>query len=74
MLGGLQRRSGRGDEEKYTQPLPGLEPPVIQPVAQCCTAELSRFLDSLVTILIRENGDRKRKQRREYSRRRMNDR
>jgi hypothetical protein len=25
--------SGRGGEEKYSQPLPGLEPPIVQPVA-----------------------------------------
>jgi hypothetical protein len=40
-LGGLQSRSGRGGEEKYSQPLSGLEPPTIQAVAQRCTAELS---------------------------------
>jgi hypothetical protein len=33
-LGGPQSRSGRGGEEKNFQPLPGLEPPVIQSVAQ----------------------------------------
>jgi hypothetical protein len=33
-LGGLQRRSGRGGEEKNSQPLPGLEPPILQLVAQ----------------------------------------
>jgi hypothetical protein len=33
-LGGLQSRSGRGGEEKNSQPLPGFEPPIIQPVAQ----------------------------------------
>jgi hypothetical protein len=32
-LGGLQSRSGRGGEKKKSQPLPGLEPPIIQPVA-----------------------------------------
>jgi hypothetical protein len=31
---GPQSRSGRGGEKKYSQPLPGLEPPIIQPVAQ----------------------------------------
>jgi hypothetical protein len=31
--------SGRG-EEKNSQPLPGLEPPIIQTVAQCYTTEL----------------------------------
>jgi hypothetical protein len=33
-LGGLQSRSGRSGEEKNSQPLPGLEPTIIQPVAQ----------------------------------------
>jgi hypothetical protein len=32
-LGGSQSWSGRGGEEKNSQPLPGLEPPIIQPVA-----------------------------------------
>jgi hypothetical protein len=31
-------RSGRDGEEKNSQPFPGLEPPIIQPVAQCYTA------------------------------------
>jgi hypothetical protein len=39
-LGGPQSRSGRGGEEKNSQPLPGLEPPVIHPVAQRYTTEL----------------------------------
>jgi hypothetical protein len=33
-LGASQSRSGRGSEEKNSQPLPGLEPPIIQLVAQ----------------------------------------
>jgi len=33
-LSGPQSLSGRGGEEKNSQPLPGLEPPIIQPVAQ----------------------------------------
>jgi hypothetical protein len=33
-LGGPQSRSGGGGEEKSFQPLPGLEPPVIQPETQ----------------------------------------
>jgi len=37
--------SGHGGEKKNTQPMPVLEPPVIQPVAQRCTTELSRLLD-----------------------------
>jgi hypothetical protein len=32
-LGGPQSRSGRGGEEKNSQHLPELEPPIIQPVA-----------------------------------------
>jgi hypothetical protein len=39
-LGGPQNRSGRGGEEKNCQTLPGLEPPIIQPVAQRYTTEL----------------------------------
>jgi hypothetical protein len=41
-LDGPQSRSGRGGEEKNYQPLLGLEPPTIQPVAQRCTIGLSR--------------------------------
>jgi hypothetical protein len=33
-LGGSQSRSGHGGEEKNSQPPPGLEPPIIQPVVQ----------------------------------------
>jgi hypothetical protein len=40
-LGRPQSRSGRSDEQKHSKPLPGLEPQVIQPVAQRCTAEPS---------------------------------
>jgi hypothetical protein len=43
-LGGTQSRSGRGGEEKNSQLLPGLEPPIIQPLAQRYTSELSRLL------------------------------
>jgi hypothetical protein len=42
-LGGPQSLSGRGGEEKNSQPLPGLEPPIIQPVDQRYTPELSRL-------------------------------
>jgi hypothetical protein len=38
-LDGPQSRSGRGGEEKNSQPLLGLEPPIIQPVAQRYTTE-----------------------------------
>jgi hypothetical protein len=43
-LYGPQSRFGRGGEEKNSRPLPGLEPPNIQPVAQRYTTELSRLL------------------------------
>jgi hypothetical protein len=43
-LGGPQSRSGRGGEEKNSQSLPGLEPPIIQPVAQRCITELSGLM------------------------------
>jgi hypothetical protein len=43
-VGGPQSLSGRGGEEIYSHPLSGIEPPIIQPVAQRCTTELSRFL------------------------------
>jgi hypothetical protein len=36
-LGGPQSFSEHGGEEKNSQPLPGLEPPIIQPVAQRCS-------------------------------------
>jgi hypothetical protein len=45
-----QRRSGGGGEEKNSHPLPGLEPPIIQPLAQRYTTELSRLLYSLLTV------------------------
>jgi hypothetical protein len=41
-LCGPQRRSERGDEEKNPQPLPGLDAPIIHPVVQRYTTELSR--------------------------------
>jgi len=39
-----QSRSGRGGGEKNSQPLPGINLPIIQPVAQRYTAELCRLL------------------------------
>jgi hypothetical protein len=41
-LGGLQSRSGRCGEDKNSQPLPRQEPPIIQPITQRYTTELSR--------------------------------
>jgi hypothetical protein len=43
-LDGPQSQSGHGGKEKNSQPLPALEPPIIQPVAQRYTTELSRLL------------------------------
>jgi hypothetical protein len=43
-LGGPQSRSGRGGEEIHFHPQSGLEPPILQPVAQRYTTELSRLL------------------------------
>jgi hypothetical protein len=40
-LGGSQSRFGRGGEEKNSQTLPGLELPIIQPLVQRYTTELS---------------------------------
>jgi hypothetical protein len=42
-LGRPQSRSGHGGEKKNSQPLPGLEPPIVQPLAQHYTTELSRL-------------------------------
>jgi len=43
-LGGPQSLSGHGDEEKNSQPLLQLKHPIIQPIAQCYTTELSWLL------------------------------
>jgi len=43
-LGGPQRRSGHGGEEKNSQSLLEREPLIIQPIAQCYTTELSRLI------------------------------
>jgi hypothetical protein len=48
-LGGPQSRSRRGGEEKNSQPLQGLELPVIQPVGQRYTTELSRIFVKCLT-------------------------
>jgi hypothetical protein len=42
-LGGPQSQSGSGGEEKNSHPLPGIEPPIIQPVFQRYTTELYRL-------------------------------
>jgi hypothetical protein len=52
MLGGPQNKPGHGGERKNSQPLPGFEPPIIQPVAQRYTRELSRLQKCDVEIII----------------------
>jgi hypothetical protein len=42
-LSGPQSWSGRGGEEQNSQLLTGLEPPIIHPIAQRYTTELSRL-------------------------------
>jgi hypothetical protein len=51
-LDGPQSRSGCRGEEKNSQPLPGLEPSIIQPVAQLSTTELTRLLVFVVVVVI----------------------
>jgi hypothetical protein len=43
-MGRPQNRSERGGEEKNSQHLSGLEPLIVQPVAQRCNTELSQLL------------------------------
>jgi hypothetical protein len=51
-LGGPQRWSRHGGEEKNSQPLPGIESPIIQSVVQGYTTELSRLLEILVMDIL----------------------
>jgi hypothetical protein len=48
-LGGTQSLSESGGEEKNSQSLPGLELPIIQPIAQRCTTKLSRLRRRYIT-------------------------
>jgi hypothetical protein len=52
-LSGPQNRPGRGGEEKDSWPLPGLEPPIIQAVAQRYTTELSQLLKYVLYLHIK---------------------
>jgi hypothetical protein len=49
-LGGPPSRSGRGGKEQNSDPLPGLELPIIQAVAQRYTTDLSCLLMRNVDI------------------------
>jgi hypothetical protein len=51
-LGGLQSRSEHGGKEKYSNLLPGFEPPIIQPVAQRYTIELSWLFEETVCSMM----------------------
>jgi len=51
MLGGPQSCSGHSGEEKNSHPLPGLETPIIQEIAQRYTTELSHRVYLLYIIL-----------------------
>jgi hypothetical protein len=42
-LGGPRSRSGHGGEKKNSQPLPGLNPSIIHPVAQSYTTEVTQL-------------------------------
>jgi hypothetical protein len=45
-LSGTQNRYRHGGEEKNFQPLSEIEPPIIQPIAQRYTTELSQLLNN----------------------------
>jgi hypothetical protein len=53
-LGGPQSQPRCSGEEKKSHPMPGLEPPIIQPVTQCYSTELSRLLLSLTNEKLSE--------------------
>jgi hypothetical protein len=52
-MGEPQSRSGLGGVENNSEPLSGLESPIIQPVVQLYTTELSRLLQSKDIDLIK---------------------
>jgi hypothetical protein len=54
-LGELQSRSGRGGKEKNFELPPGIEFPIIQPVVQRYTTELSRLLRYVGNIVTNQN-------------------
>jgi hypothetical protein len=55
-LGTSQSLSGRGCKEKNSQPLPGFEFPIFQPVAQRYTTELSRLLAYIIQACKKEKS------------------
>jgi hypothetical protein len=64
-LGGPQSRSGRGGKGKNSQPLPGLEPPIMQPVTQGYITELYRHQPIQNPIKISSEVSKKKSRRRD---------
>jgi hypothetical protein len=54
-LGGSQSRSGHG-VKKNSQPLPGLEPAIIQTVARCCNTKLTKVKVNLSLCLTKDHA------------------
>jgi hypothetical protein len=54
MISGPEIRSGRGGEEKNSQPLSGHEPFDIQPVVQRYTTELSQQAAELINLKLQD--------------------
>jgi hypothetical protein len=50
-------RAGLDVAKKNSQPLPGLEPPIRQPVAECYTTDLSLLIIIIIIIIIRCSDD-----------------
>jgi hypothetical protein len=67
-LGGPQSRSGRCGEEKNSKPLPGLEHPIIQTVAQRYATELSQLLIWVILLIITNQTHNKYSQIKIYAR------
>jgi hypothetical protein len=59
-LGGPQSQSGHGGEEKNSQSLPGLKPPIIQPVAHRYTIDYSYSRNSDALFATKTQNEYKR--------------
>jgi hypothetical protein len=58
-LGGPHSRSGRGGEEKNSQPLPGLEPTIIQLIVQRYSTKLQGQIYIYLHVYYEEREDKK---------------